>query len=117
MPETLFLAVSFLDRFLSVEVTSRNSLQLAGITCVLVAAKYEEIYAPSVRAWNCWALLGARSVRLAMMPDAELLSCGRLRAARSRLRQHLSLSECTFVVPCRWGQPQVFTLWGLCCCC
>ena len=49
VPETLFLAVSFLDRFLSVEVTTRNSLQLVGITCVLVAAKYEEIYAPSVR--------------------------------------------------------------------
>ena len=48
MPETLFLAVSFLDRYLSTETTTRNTLQLLGITCILVAAKYEEIYAPSV---------------------------------------------------------------------
>ena len=58
VPETLFLAVSFLDRFLSVEVTARNSLQLVGITCVLVAAKYEEIYAPSVHPWLHCVLLG-----------------------------------------------------------
>ena len=49
MAETLFLAVSFLDRFLSVESVPRTLLQLAGITAILVAAKYEEIYAPTVR--------------------------------------------------------------------
>ena len=51
MSETLFLAVSFLDRFLSVESMPRTMLQLAGITSILVAAKYEEIYAPTVRCW------------------------------------------------------------------
>ena len=38
--ETLFLAVSFLDRFLSVQFIPRAMLQLAGITSVLFASKY-----------------------------------------------------------------------------
>ena len=46
--ETLFLAVNYIDRFLSCEVAPRRKLQLVGITCMLVAAKYEEIYAPQI---------------------------------------------------------------------
>ena len=48
MPETLFLAINLIDRFLSVRVVSMNRLQLVGITAMFIAAKYEEIYAPSV---------------------------------------------------------------------
>jgi len=46
--ETLHLAVTLMDRFLNIEDTPRKSLQLLGITCVLIASKLEEIYAPSV---------------------------------------------------------------------
>lgn len=46
--DTLFMSVAFLDRFLSLKDLRRNKLQLAGITSLLVASKYEEIYAPSV---------------------------------------------------------------------
>ena len=60
VPETLHLAVTFLDRFLSVETINRNTLQLVGITCVLVAAKYEEIYAPSVCPWAALLLTPTR---------------------------------------------------------
>jgi len=47
--QTLFLAVIYLDCVLesSVKVT-RSSLQLVGVTCMLLAAKYEEVYAPLV---------------------------------------------------------------------
>lgn len=45
--DTLFLTVNLLDRFLSLHVVSRDELQLAGIACMWLAAKYEEIYAPS----------------------------------------------------------------------
>jgi hypothetical protein len=43
VPETLFMAVNFLDRFLSVQEVNRDKLQLVGITALLVASKYEEI--------------------------------------------------------------------------
>ena len=49
MPETLFLTVNLIDRFLSVRAVSRKNLQLVGVTAMLLASKYEEIWAPEVR--------------------------------------------------------------------
>uniref|UniRef100_A0A3Q3AL12 G2/mitotic-specific cyclin-B2 n=2 Tax=Kryptolebias marmoratus TaxID=37003 RepID=A0A3Q3AL12_KRYMA len=48
LQETLYLTVAILDRFLQVQPVSRRKLQLAGITAMLLACKYEEIYAPEV---------------------------------------------------------------------
>lgn len=48
MPETLFLTTNLLDRYLSLESVSRKTLQLVGVTAMLLAAKYEEIIAPEV---------------------------------------------------------------------
>ncbi|XP_046666061.1 G2/mitotic-specific cyclin-A-like isoform X2 [Homalodisca vitripennis] len=46
--ETLFLAVTFIDRFLSVMSVVKGKLQLLGTAAMFVAAKYEEIYPPDV---------------------------------------------------------------------
>lgn len=48
-PETLFLTVNLIDRFLERRAVSRTKLQLVGCTAMLIASKYEEIYAPEVR--------------------------------------------------------------------
>ncbi|KAH9305228.1 hypothetical protein KI387_009632, partial [Taxus chinensis] len=48
MHETLFLAINLFDRYLSSQRVMRKSLQLVGITSMLLACKYEEIYAPVV---------------------------------------------------------------------
>uniref|UniRef100_A0A061S9R1 Cyclin A n=1 Tax=Tetraselmis sp. GSL018 TaxID=582737 RepID=A0A061S9R1_9CHLO len=48
VPETLYLAVSYIDRYLSVVPVKSTKLQLVGVACLLVAAKYEEIYPPQV---------------------------------------------------------------------
>ncbi|THH08958.1 hypothetical protein EW145_g2355 [Phellinidium pouzarii] len=48
MPETLFLCVNLIDRFLSARVVSLAKLQLVGVTCMFIAAKVEETIAPSV---------------------------------------------------------------------
>ncbi|KAH8599898.1 cyclin-like protein [Bisporella sp. PMI_857] len=48
LPETLFLTVNYVDRFLSCKVVSLGKLQLVGATAIFVAAKYEEINCPSV---------------------------------------------------------------------
>ncbi|KAI5453345.1 G2/mitotic-specific cyclin [Naganishia albida] len=48
LPETLFLAVNIADRFLSARVVSLSKLQLVGLTCLFIAAKYEEVICPSV---------------------------------------------------------------------
>ncbi|KAI2615952.1 cyclin-like protein [Hypoxylon sp. NC1633] len=49
LPETLFLAVHFIDRFLAVKIVSIGKLQLVGATALLLAAKYEEINCPSIQ--------------------------------------------------------------------
>jgi len=49
LPETLYLAVDSIDRFLDRKVVSRQKLQLVGVVAMLLAAKYEEIYPPEVK--------------------------------------------------------------------
>ncbi|CAN6200541.1 unnamed protein product [Urochloa humidicola] len=48
VPDTLYLTVYLIDRFLSRNFIERQRLQLLGITSMLVASKYEEICAPRV---------------------------------------------------------------------
>eukprot|EP00814_Leptocylindrus_danicus_P013670 CAMPEP_0116017114 /NCGR_PEP_ID=MMETSP0321-20121206/7863_1 /TAXON_ID=163516 /ORGANISM="Leptocylindrus danicus var. danicus, Strain B650" /LENGTH=382 /DNA_ID=CAMNT_0003487261 /DNA_START=630 /DNA_END=1778 /DNA_ORIENTATION=- len=49
VPETLYLCINLIDRFLSRREVNRSKLQLLGVTCLLVASKYEEIYPPELR--------------------------------------------------------------------
>ena len=48
LPETLFLTVNFIDRFLTAKAVSLQKLQLVGATALFLASKYEEIQCPSV---------------------------------------------------------------------
>ena len=49
LPETLYLTVNIIDRFLSMRVVSLNKLQLVGLAAFFIASKFEEICAPSVQ--------------------------------------------------------------------
>ena len=49
LPETLFLTVSLIDRYLEFTQIMRTKLQLVAVSAMLIASKYEEIYAPEVR--------------------------------------------------------------------
>lgn len=46
--DTLFLCISYVDRFLSSKVVNRQKLQLLGVSSMLIASKYEEITPPNV---------------------------------------------------------------------
>jgi cyclin B len=48
-PETLFITISLIDRYLSVEQVRRQNLQLVGVTAMLIASKYEDIYPPPIQ--------------------------------------------------------------------
>ena len=48
LPETLFLTVSIIDRYLEKQPVDRQFLQLIGVTALFIACKYEEIYPPSL---------------------------------------------------------------------
>ncbi|PKI84661.1 Clb2p [Malassezia vespertilionis] len=49
LPETLFLALNIVDRFLSLRTISLSKLQLVGVTSLFIAAKYEEVLCPSIQ--------------------------------------------------------------------
>ena len=49
VPETLYLTVNILDRYLQLKQVRRSKLQLVGVAALLLASKYEEIYAPELR--------------------------------------------------------------------
>ncbi|XP_010497255.1 PREDICTED: cyclin-A2-3 isoform X2 [Camelina sativa] len=48
VPDTLYLTVYLIDWFLHGNYVQRQQLQLLGITCMLIASKYEEICAPRI---------------------------------------------------------------------
>ena len=49
VPETLYLTINLIDRYLERQEVSRPRLQLVGVTALLIASKYEEIYPPELR--------------------------------------------------------------------
>ena len=75
MPETLYLAVHLVDRYLEREQTTRSRLQLVGATALFLAAKYEETQAMpasdfvwiSDDAFTCGAVLRMESLMLARL--------------------------------------------------
>ncbi|CCK68421.1 B-type cyclin CLB2 KNAG_0A07680 [Huiozyma naganishii CBS 8797] len=49
LPETLYLAINIMDRFLCRELVQLDKLQLVGTSCLFIASKYEEVYSPSIK--------------------------------------------------------------------
>jgi G2/mitotic-specific cyclin-B, other len=49
LPETLFLAINLIDRYCERAQVMRQNFQLVGVTAMLIASKYEEIYSPEIR--------------------------------------------------------------------
>ncbi|KAG2232718.1 hypothetical protein INT48_000075 [Thamnidium elegans] len=49
LPETLFLTVNIIDRFLSLRTVVLSKLQLVGITSLFIATKFEEISCPTIQ--------------------------------------------------------------------
>lgn len=48
LPETLYLTINLIDRFLEKQDISKKKFQLLGISALMIAAKYEEIYPPKL---------------------------------------------------------------------
>ncbi|KAL6598838.1 hypothetical protein ACP70R_046098 [Stipagrostis hirtigluma subsp. patula] len=53
MPESLYLTVHIIDQYLSMESVPKKELQLVGVSAMLIACKYEEIWAPLVKDLLC----------------------------------------------------------------
>ena len=49
LPESLFLAINIMDRFMSIETVEIDKLQLLATGSLFIAAKYEEVFSPMVK--------------------------------------------------------------------
>lgn len=49
LPQTMYIAVNLIDRYLEKNETNRAKLQLVGVTAMFIACKYEEIYPPELK--------------------------------------------------------------------
>lgn len=72
--ETLFMTVHVLDRFLTTQPITRSKLQLAGITSMLIASKYEDMYPPEVRDF-IWIADNAYSRAEIISMEGLILKC------------------------------------------
>ena len=49
LPQTMYMSVNLIDRYLSKNETNRVKLQLVGVAAMFIASKYEEIYPPELK--------------------------------------------------------------------
>jgi len=47
--ESLFLTVNLIDRYLERMTVTKDNLQLVGVSAMLIACKYEEIWPPLIK--------------------------------------------------------------------
>ncbi|KAD6795321.1 hypothetical protein E3N88_06217 [Mikania micrantha] len=71
--DTLFLTVSYIDRFLSSHYLSRNKLQLLGVSSMLVASKFEEVSPPHVEDY-CYITDNTYTKEEVVQMERELLN-------------------------------------------
>ncbi|PQM33282.1 G2/mitotic-specific cyclin S13-7 [Prunus yedoensis var. nudiflora] len=72
MPETFYLTVNIIDRYLSMKIVSRRELQLVGISSMVIASKYEEIWAPQVIDFVCLSDYAYTGDQILLMEKAIL---------------------------------------------
>lgn len=70
--DTLFMSISYIDRFLSTNALNRQRLQLLGVSSMLVASKYEEISPPNVEDF-CYITDNTYTKQEVVKMEADLL--------------------------------------------
>ncbi|KAH7847266.1 hypothetical protein Vadar_023958 [Vaccinium darrowii] len=72
LSDTLYLSISYIDRFLSVNALNRQRLQLLGVSSMLIASKYEEINPPKVGDF-CYITDNTYSKKEVVKMEADIL--------------------------------------------
>lgn len=49
LPESLYLTVNIIDRYFAKNQVNKGEVQLIGVSSMLIATKYEEIYPPLLK--------------------------------------------------------------------
>ncbi|CAJ0595568.1 unnamed protein product [Cylicocyclus nassatus] len=73
LPETLHLTIYLLDIMLSRTKVDKNELQLVGVSSMLVASKYEEMYAPDIHDFE-YITDNAYTKKMILKMEAKILT-------------------------------------------
>ncbi|CAL5203899.1 unnamed protein product [Lathyrus oleraceus] len=102
LPDTLFLAVNYLDRYLSGKAMNRQRLQLLGVSCMMIAAKYEEICSPKVEEF-CYVTDDTYSKEQMLEMESSVLNFLKFEmtapTTRCFLRRFITVAQQTCEVP------------------
>ncbi|GMI97603.1 mitotic-like cyclin 3B from Arabidopsis, CYCLIN A2;2 [Hibiscus trionum] len=103
VPDTLYLAVSLIDRFLSHNFIEKQRLQLLGVTCMLIASKYEEICAPRVEEF-CLITDNTYTRGEVLKMERKVLNFLYFQLSvpttKTFLRRFIQAAQATYKVPC-----------------
>ncbi|XP_057514675.1 cyclin-A2-4-like isoform X2 [Actinidia eriantha] len=102
VPDTLYLTVLLIDLFLSQNYVERQKLQLLGITCMLIASKYEEICAPPVEEF-CFITDNTYARGAVLKMESQVLNYLDFQlsapTAKSFLRRFLRAAQASYKTP------------------
>ncbi|XP_062023076.1 LOW QUALITY PROTEIN: cyclin-A2-2-like [Rosa rugosa] len=103
VPDTLYLTVNLIDRFLSQNFVEKQRLQLLGVTCMLIASKYEEIVAPRVEEF-CLITDNTYSREEVLEMESEVLNFLHFQLSvpttKTFLRRFVQAAQASYKVPC-----------------
>ncbi|KAK7293600.1 hypothetical protein RJT34_16470 [Clitoria ternatea] len=100
--DTLYLTVNLIDRFLSSSLIQKHRLQLLGVTCMLIASKYEEICAPRVEDF-CLITDNTYTKAEVLKMESEVLNLLHFQLSvptiKSFLRRFIQAAQSSYKVP------------------
>ncbi|XP_011026521.1 PREDICTED: cyclin-A2-2-like isoform X2 [Populus euphratica] len=103
VPDTLYLTVNLIDRFLSQNYIEKQRLQLLGVTCMLIASKYEEICAPRVEEF-CFITDNTYTRGEVLKMESQVLNFLHFHLSvpttKSFLRRFIQAAQASCKVPC-----------------
>lgn len=103
VPDTLYLTVNLIDRFLSRNYIEKQRLQLLGVTCMLIASKYEEICAPHVEEL-CFITDNTYSKEEVLKMETQVLNFLHFQLSipttKTFLRRFIQAAQACYKVPC-----------------
>ncbi|XP_038695641.1 cyclin-A2-2-like isoform X2 [Tripterygium wilfordii] len=103
VPDTLYLTVNLIDRFLSRKYIEKQRLQILGVTCMLIASKYEEICAPRVEEF-CFITDNTYTRGEVLKMESQLLNLLHFQLSvpttKTFLRRFIQAAQSSYKVPC-----------------
>ncbi|XP_038710676.1 cyclin-A2-2 [Tripterygium wilfordii] len=103
VPDTLYLTVNLIDRFLSQNYIEKQRLQLLGVTSMLIASKYEEICAPRVEEF-CFITDNTYTRGEVLKMESQLLNLLHFQLSvpttKTFLRRFIQATHTFYKVPC-----------------